>query len=984
MKKRGGVAAGYLGTTKMQTLNGIWKLARDPDNKGREGRWFEKIQPGDEDTPVPGVIQQTFPYCHGVFWYWQNFTPTVMPYPDGRCLLRFHAVDYTAEVWLNGSHVGTHAGGETPFVLDVTKALNLNAENLLAVRVLNPTNEPIDGMTLEEVPHACKKLPYHIGADFNWGGIWQSVELYAVPDPWITDIRVRPDASSGIIHVSASACTRSAIQDQVVLRVSVTPADGGDVLAKVSRNVKLPKGESRLESEARVTEPRLWSTDDPYLYRVTVRLGDATKETEHEVSVRCGFRDFRFQNGYFRLNGRRIFLRSMQTYSFFPIGLHVPHDPQLLRREMVYLKAMGFNMVRFIGSMAHPTQLDVCDEIGLLVHEESAAGWELSDSPGMAEHYDRSVREMVLRDRNRPSIVIWGMLNEGRDPAVFEHAVAALELVRTLDTTRIVLLNSGRTDKKLSVGSISNTGSHTWDYLLGAEAAGVPDSECGSIYQKYFGQGDVHNYPDIPMKPDAVHELRTMAKATNPVFLSEHANGSQMNVLRLIRSFEQAGARTDLEDYCLYKHWAEQYLADWKRFGMDEVFSRPEDFLLASQRQQSELRLASLNVIRSNPKICGYSGCGRPDTMFRELKPDAMQTMMDGWAPLRWCLFVESSHGYSSGKFKLEAVLANEDVLAGGEYPVRFRICGKSGTIWDKTTIVRVPGAQEGNEPPLAFPAFSEEVKLDAPSGQYWFTASLEKESSPSGDRVRFFVTDKADLPSYDSEVVVFGDDKRLERFLQDNRIPCRRFGDVPADQRHVILVGACANPKDDPADWEKLLECIARGSVAVFLTPNVFACGGKPLARIPLVNKGSLITLRTWAYCRDDFAKDHPIFDGLPRRSPLDPVFYRELIPRRVFTGQDMPKELVAGWFAVGYGDHPDEPPGGYYSGFHIGVYELGVGRFVINSLSVLENLGHPAADRLLMNMIRYSGKRAKGPAAPTEDYVRPTSPPCRCPARS
>jgi hypothetical protein len=132
-------------------------------------------------------------------------------------------------------------------------------------------------------------------------------------------------------------------------------------------------------------------------------------------------------------------------------------------------------------------------------------------------------------------------------------------------------------------------------------------------------------------------------------------------------------------------------------------------------------------------------------------------------------------------------------------------------------------------------------------------------------------------------------------------------------------------------------------------------------LARLPLANKGSFTALRSWAYCRDDFVKDHPVFDGLPGRGLLDPVFYRDLVPRMVLSGQDTPGELAAGWVAVGYGDQPDDPPGGYYSGIHIAVYELGTGRFVINSLRILENLGHPAADRLLLNLIRYAREHVR-----------------------
>ena len=166
-----------------------------------------------------------------------------------------------------------------------------------------------------------------------------------------------------------------------------------------------------------------------------------------EYSVRCGFRDFRFENGYFRLNGRRIFLKCSHTGNHCPIGQQLPHDPDLLRRDLHNVKVMGFNAIRFIAGVATRYQLDLCDEIGLLVYEEAYANWCLEDSPKMAERFDRSLGEMILRDRNHPSIVIWGLLNETPEGPVFRHAVDALKLVRTLDDSRMVMLNSGRWDK---------------------------------------------------------------------------------------------------------------------------------------------------------------------------------------------------------------------------------------------------------------------------------------------------------------------------------------------------------------------------------------------------------------------------------------------------------------------------------------------------------------------------------------------------------
>ena len=89
----------------MQTLNGVWKIATDPKNVGREKCWFNRTQAGAQDVPVPGVIQQAFPAYHGVAWYWHRLGSVQTPSAGERVLLRFDAVDYLCDVWLNGRHV---------------------------------------------------------------------------------------------------------------------------------------------------------------------------------------------------------------------------------------------------------------------------------------------------------------------------------------------------------------------------------------------------------------------------------------------------------------------------------------------------------------------------------------------------------------------------------------------------------------------------------------------------------------------------------------------------------------------------------------------------------------------------------------------------------------------------------------------------------------------------------------------------------------
>ena len=96
-----------------------WRLATDPKNVGRDQRWFAAPRTEALPTQVPWIIQDAFPGYHGVAWYWREFLAPAHPHADGRYLLRCWAVDYQAEVWVNGLAVGSHEGGETPFLLDV-------------------------------------------------------------------------------------------------------------------------------------------------------------------------------------------------------------------------------------------------------------------------------------------------------------------------------------------------------------------------------------------------------------------------------------------------------------------------------------------------------------------------------------------------------------------------------------------------------------------------------------------------------------------------------------------------------------------------------------------------------------------------------------------------------------------------------------------------------------------------------------------------
>ncbi|MBI2194961.1 MAG: hypothetical protein HYU36_23520 [Planctomycetes bacterium] len=961
----------------IQELSGPWHLAMDPANRGREEKWFKAVHPEAREASVPGIIQQVFPDTFGVAWYWCAFKAIRSTIPNARYHLRFGAVDYLAEVWLNGRPAGGHEGGETPFSLDVTQAIRPARVNLLAVRVLNPTDDPIDGIRLSETPHRNKEQKnYQPGRSYNYGGILLPVELQVVPPVRITDIFARPQWNTGDIPLTLTLANDGNRTASRLISVSVAPPVTGEVLSSASRDVRIPPGGIVVEMRLSLVRPRPWSLEDPFLYQVRASIRSASERMafdsgSHEVSVRCGFRDFRVERGYFHLNGKRLFLKSTHTGNHFPVGQVVPPNPDLMRRDFIYAKACGYNMVRFIAGVAWPEQLDFCDQIGLMVYEECLAGWCLADSPRMAERYDNNVREMVLRDRNHPSVTLWGLLNETSDGPVFRQAVKALSLVRSLDDTRLVLLGSGRWDCQPSVGSVSNPGSSVWEHVWGIESPGAPavSSAWDRVHGGYFDRaGDAHAYPSVPHPPVTLQFIRRLGRGTRPVFLSEYGIGSLPNVIREWRGYEQARARPDLPDAALWRSMSEKLEADWKRLGMEGVYPFLEDFLSDSQRLHARQRRLGFDLIRSNPRICGFNLTGMLDhgmtgegvwTFWREWKPEVFDAMRDGWAPLRWCLFVDPLHVYGGRPLKLEAVLANEDVLAPGRYPVCFRVTGPHGVAWERKTEVRLQRPRSGRDPAFAVPALAEEVVLETPPGPYELVANLESGGAPAGRRLGFFISTPP-LPSALRETLtLWGIDSRVESWLRGRGMRTRPFRPSDAGPREILLVGDLARSPGDPARWQELARRVARGGFALFLSHQAFTRDEDPVGWLPLQKKGRCYRFNDWLYHKECVAKSHPIFDGLQAHGIMDWDYYGPVIPHHLFDGQETPEDVAAAAFAVGYCC-----PGGYASGTLVGVYRLGAGRFLLNTLKVLENIDvHPAADRLLLNMIRYAAGFMKGP---------------------
>ncbi len=939
-----------------------WLLAIDPKNVGKTERWFTEPQDDARPTRVPWVIQDAFPDYHGVVWYWREFACPRNPDPAGRTWLRFWNVDYLGEVWVNDRFVGSHEGAEGAFELDITEALLPGKQNRLAVRVLNPRDEPIDGVALAETPHRNKTTSYTFGCDYNHGGIEDSVELLIAAAVRIVDIHAQPEPSSGAVRIDVTV--QNALDGPVgaQLEIELAPARNGETLATARMDQRLKPGTTQLTAVIPIERPTRWDLDNPYLYRVSAAVRREGQHFADGRSVRFGFRDFRIDKGYFTLNGRRIFLRSSHTGNMAPIGIHLPWERDWFRQDILSTKALGFNMIRFIAGLPNREQLEMCDELGMLVYEEPSSAWLLKDSPSMAERFNRSVSEMLARDRNHPSVVMWGLLNETHNGPVFRHAVEQLSAVRKLDQSRIVMLNSGRFDCDLGIGSVANPGSAEWQLLLGAEGV-KPAKALTTIYPSCVGSGDAHIYPQVPHSPEAINLLQTYGIGHNPFFLSEYGVASPVDLIRVVRQYEQRG-KGSCGEALFYQAALEKFQADWKRWNMDSLFGRPEEFFAAAQARVASQRLLGINAVRANPRCNGYNLTGTVDqgysgegltTPFRELKPGTSDALFEALAPLRLCTFVEPYHVYRDANLRLRIVLANEDRLPPGTYPLRVDILNeRSKVVFSRQHEVNLPRSLGGNPNPFAFNIYDDAIAASWPEGKYRVRATFERSAAATGGNAEFYVSDPPTGINPTMEVMLLGDDATIRPWLEARGATVR--DKLQSDRRQVILVSGRLPSREAKSKYRQTLTRVACGSTAIFLSPETLAQDG-----LQLPCKGKVVGLPSGVYHKEEWNYRHAVFAGMPTGGLMDYVYYRTLIPSIGWQRDGAaPATVLAGAIQPA-------PGSGYASGLLLFADGFGAGECFVNTLRVRENLDKdPAADRLLSNLLTCATRHLDAPPLP------------------
>ncbi len=378
------------------SLNGEWSFLPDP---GRSLTVTALANaPNARRAKVPGSWQSQFEDLRdyaGVAWYWRSVDASLPA--DRVALLRFGAVDYRAEVYVNGQPAGRHEGGFLPFELDVT-SLWKSGTNVVALRVVDAGGSApeVEGIRFAEIPHG--KQDWYV----QTSGPWQDVSL-----------ELRPPTRLGTTHISAAADGRFTIDVPIVRRESTSGNDvrvSASISDRVGRKVwedarVTGSSDLRVQFTSQLTNPQLWSPEDPTLYRLQVRLG-----TSDAQSLRFGFRTFESRDGRFLLNGAPIYLRGALDQDFYPDTIYSIPSAEFVKAEMLKAKALGLNLLRHHIKVPDPKYLDAADEAGVLIWYD-VPNWDTLTDDSRRRGLE-TLRGMVERDWNHPSIVILTIINE--------------------------------------------------------------------------------------------------------------------------------------------------------------------------------------------------------------------------------------------------------------------------------------------------------------------------------------------------------------------------------------------------------------------------------------------------------------------------------------------------------------------------------------------------------------------------------------------
>ncbi len=934
------------------SLDGTWQIAFDEANQSRTETWylpssFSKLE-SVESIDVPSCWETIRQDYEGISVYGRFFT-VPSEWKDRAIRLQFDAVNFRADVWLNGHAIGQHEGGYGPFEFQIDDLIELQGTNFLSVRVLGPIieeNKTIDGLGRNDAPHWRGAIT---------GGIWQSVRLIASGAVMIDDLFVIPVLDQNVARVELILENSGLLicEEQVIVEVENEAT--GEVVAREERTIRLKPGVDVSEWVLSVPDAKRWSPDKPYLYRVRATVVEHDQEAH-----RFGMRELTIQGNKFILNGEPVYIKAAFFEGLYPTKLALPDSREMAIQEIRLAKEAGFNMIRPWRKPPPPMWLDLCDEMGMMVVGglpiECMKLWP-TVTPEMPRRIENEVRSAILRDRNRACIVQWEIFNEiwRVELKRLKHRMSMV--ARELDPSRLVLDESG----------------------------GFADG--ANIYLPYEVEpitfNDVHIYCGYPindltyaqflalgMTPDEMEHLGYAAaelenKHTRPgkmTLVSEIGYGSIPNLAENNALFREKGNPLT-PPYRYHQMLEETTMKALRESGLDELYPALEDFCLEQQSLHAAANKRIIEAVRSNPKVRGYCvhaltggdwvlGAGLLD-LWRNKKRSYDATKAanaDRYLAMR----VIPRNIYSDQGARV-LVTGINDLEAIEDGHLELKILNRQGKLVKRWNIdVDLSHGVSS--------LFSEALQTEKWSGLYKAVVCFKSSDNRtvSENSFKFNVFNSKDLKVPKSAVAVIDPEKLLIPFLEKHQIPFEMFSEKTASSTPVFVSSA----KKKLPEFAKLEKFVEVGGKAVYL--ETFFQTGRSYWSTRLPPKGVLPfrigkehALGLWVGV-SHVVRDHPIFAGLESNKMMGDLYENIWAP---FTMVDVAGEPIVSSVTYGFygGDKHEQQsymgPEPAFHGMDMGVVPYGEGCYLLSALRITHYLGEdPVADKVLFNLIRWA----------------------------
>lgn len=387
----------FMGGRQTYSLNGEWHYAIDQYDTCLRQKWFleqyfdkdGRSLPVDfsfQDWPTISLPCSVNTEKPELFWYegplvfTRTFSWDMQENMGKKVFLRIGAANYFSYIFLNGKYICKHEGGSTPFMWDVTEYLE--KENRILIVSDNTRNHLF--------------VPTENTDWFNYSGVYRDIELVALPTEYLKDLKVNLVPHSDFSQIRIAAETSA---DSGIVTVEIPEL-------QIATSMEIQNGKGEIVVEAR---PNLWSPETPILYDVTATFG------QDKVVDRVGFREISVEGRDILLNSKKLFLRGVSVHEDSQFTGKALRDEERLTIIRT-AKELGANYLRLAHYPHHENMAKLCDEQGILLWEEIPVYWAIAfDNPATYNNARNQLEELMCRDFNRASVIIWSVGNENLD-----------------------------------------------------------------------------------------------------------------------------------------------------------------------------------------------------------------------------------------------------------------------------------------------------------------------------------------------------------------------------------------------------------------------------------------------------------------------------------------------------------------------------------------------------------------------------------------